>query len=72
MSLAFVSNSTLTLLELVVEEILNQLTLFCKMATSLENLSVGDVFVVLKEDNLTPTKWLIARVVEVDLGLTAW
>ena len=38
------------------------------MATSLENLSVGDVFVVLKEDNLTPTKWLIARVVEVDPG----
>ena len=55
-------------LESVVKGTLNQLTLFCKMAPSLENLSVGDVFVVLKEDNLTPTKWLIARVVEVDPG----
>ena len=38
------------------------------MAPSLENLSVGDVFVVLKENNLTPTKWPIAGVVEVDPG----
>ena len=51
----------------MVEGILSQLTLFRKMAPSLENLSVGDI-AVLKEDNLIPTKWPIARVVEVHPG----